>query len=183
MNSKENIINSFIALSKFRQTTNVAVTDICAAANISRKTFYNYFSDRQNIVEEIFVNSIEQTIKNCLKYGMLTRQFLIAVYKAFLDEKDFFTIAIRDDGQNSLFDTIIVRSTIIFESIFCNHITDDKRLKYLSYKFAVDQAMLLRKWLTEGMQETPEFIVDIYLTSYDDLERYHDEIVQRKHIW
>lgn len=183
MNTKEKIIKNYIALVVAQNTTNISVKVLCEFSNISRKTFYNYFSDRQMIIEEIFLNNIELTIKNCLKYGMLTRQFLIAVYSAFLEEKQFFEIAINDDGQNSLFDTIISRSTKIFETLFVEHIQDDKRLKYLSYKFAVAFAMLLRKWLSDGMTESPEFIADIYLASYDDFEHYHNEIVKRKHTW
>ncbi len=183
MNSREKIIRSFISLTKKRLTTEIPVKDICRDANISRKTFYNYFSDRQMVIEEIFVGSVEQTIKNCLKYGMSTRSFLIAVYNAFLEEKDFFAISIKDKGQNSLFDTMILRSSIIFESIFKDYITDEKRLKYLSYKFGADQAMLIRKWLTEGMKETPEFMADVYLTNYDEFECFHNEIAEKKHIW
>ncbi len=183
MKTKERIIENYISLVVEQNTTNISVKDLCEFTNISRKTFYNYFSDRQMIIEEIFLNNIELTIKNCLKYGMLTRQFLIAVYNAFLENKQFFKIAINDEGQNSLFDTIISRSAIIFKSLFAEHIQDDKRLKYLSYKFAVDFAMLLRKWLSDGMTESPEFIVDIYLASYDDFEHYHNEIAQRKHNW
>ena len=112
MNSKEKIIRSFISLAKARQTTDIAVKDICLSADVSRKTSYNHFSDRQNIVEEIFVNNIEQTIKNCLKYEMLTRQFLVTVYNAFLEEKDFFIIAINQSD----IDEVLKRVCLIYEN-------------------------------------------------------------------
>lgn len=183
MNTRNNIIRNFIALTRERRTTNISVKDICKAACVSRKTFYNYFSDRQMVIEEIFVNNVEQTIKDCLKYGMVTKQFLLAVYNAYLEEKDFFSLAIQEDGQNSLFDTMISRSCKIFESLFDEFISDKKRLEYLSYKFASDQAMLIRKWMMDGMKESPEFMVNIYLSNYDEFERYHNEIAQRKHNW
>ena len=183
MDTRESIIRKFISLTIERQTTNISVKDICYAVGISRKTFYNYFSDRQMVIEEIFINDIEQTIKDCLKYGMLTKQFLAAVYNAYLDNKDFFSIAIKEEGQNSLFDTMISRSSKIFESIFDEFIADKRKLEYLSYKFAADQAMLIRKWMQEGMKENPEFMAGIYLSNYDEFERFHDEIAHREHIW
>lgn len=183
MNTKEKIIKNYMSMVVEQRTTHIPVKNLCEFSHISRKTFYNYFSDRQMIIEEIFLRNIELTIKNCLKYGMLTRHFLVAVFSAFLEEKEFFEIAIHDDGQNSLFDTIISRSIKIFETLFMEYIQDNKKLEYLSYKFATGFALLLRKWLFDGMKESPEFMVDIYLASYDDFEHHHQEIIERKHNW
>lgn len=181
MDTKQAIIENYINLVISHNTTSITVKELCEATNISRKTFYNYFMDKQMIIEEIFLKKIEFTIKNCLNYGMLTRQALIIIYGAFIEEKQFFKIAIRDNSQNCLFDTIISRTSKMFETIFTKHIQDSKLLSYLSYKYAASFTFLLRKWLTDGMTESPEFIADIYLASYGDLEHFHDEIAKIKY--
>ena len=72
---------------------------------------------------------------------------------------------------------------IVFNIIFCDIIENKTELEYLSYKFASLQAMLLKKWMKNGMKESPEFMTQMYLVSIEDYENKHNEIVERKHIW
>ena len=73
MDTKEKIINNYIKLVIEQHTTNIPVKTLCEYSKSSRKTFYNHFSDKQMIIEEIFLSKIESTIKNCLKYELLTK--------------------------------------------------------------------------------------------------------------
>ena len=68
MNTKDAVIQSYMDLVIQKNTTDVKVADICHNANISRKTFYNYFADKQEILECIFCEEIEKTMINGLQY-------------------------------------------------------------------------------------------------------------------
>lgn len=46
MNTKDAVIQSYMDLVIQKNTTDVKAADICHNANISRKTFYNYFADK-----------------------------------------------------------------------------------------------------------------------------------------
>lgn len=107
MNTKDAVIQSYMNLVIQKNTTDVKVADICHNANISRKTFYNYFADKQEILECIFCEEIEKTMINGLQYQVDEKKEVIATYKKFLKHKDFFMIAMKSEGQNSLFDIII----------------------------------------------------------------------------
>ncbi|MDE6504460.1 MAG: TetR/AcrR family transcriptional regulator [Clostridia bacterium] len=182
MNSKEKIINSFVELVLQNKSSDITVKDICSLANISRKTFYNYFSDTHQIIEYFFIDKIEKTIADCLKYKLTTQKFLLNVYYSFAEDKDFFTIAIKETGQNSLFDIMVERTASIFNELLKDYIADKIRLDYLSFKFATEQTMLIKKWLCDGMQQSPEFLLDICLTSYREFEIYHESIMKKKHL-
>ena len=181
MNSKAKITDSFLYLVLQNKSANVTVKDICKAAGVSRKTFYNYFSDSHQIIEHLFCDKIEKTIADCLKYKLTTEKFLLNVYYSFAEDKDFFTIAIKENGQNSLLDIMIDRTSFIFNNLFKDVIADKVKLNFLSYKFAVEQTMLIKKWLCEGMQQSPEFLLEISLTNYRDFEIYHETIMEKKH--
>ena len=115
MNSKSKITDSYINLVLQNKSANVTVKDICEAAGVSRKTFYNYFSDSHQIIEHFFCDKIEKTITDCLKYKLTTNEFLLNVYNSFMNDKDFFTIAIKENGQNSLLDIMIDRTSFYFQ--------------------------------------------------------------------
>ncbi len=69
MNSKSKITDSYINLVLQNKSANVTVKDICEAAGVSRKTFYNYFSDSHQIIEHFFCDKIEKN-----HYGLLKIQ-------------------------------------------------------------------------------------------------------------
>ena len=49
MTTKEKIKDAFIALAIEKQTVKISVKDIVKRAKISRRSFYNYYADRQSI--------------------------------------------------------------------------------------------------------------------------------------
>ena len=65
----------------------------------------------------------------------------------FFKHKDFNLVAIHDEGQNSLFETIIEKLESFNTELYTNEIkgkmsNDD--VSYISYKYATMQAMLLK---------------------------------------
>ena len=172
MNTKDMIIQSYIDLVIQKKTTHVKVAEICDHADISRKTFYNYFVDKQQILECIFCEEIEKTMVNGLQYPINEKEEVIATYNSFLKQMDFFMIAMKCEGQNSLFDIIIQRCSSFCRDLYDPYFKDKKKLEYLSYKYAATSAMLLKKWMNEGMEESAEFLADIYLSSIQQLPSY-----------
>ena len=117
-----------------------------------------------------------------LRWSM-KEMFITEIYKAFFKNKNFFIVAIKDDEQNSLFDTIIERNQIVFSYLYKDIIQDQIKLDYLSYKYASTQVMLLKKWLNNGMVESPEFMTEVYLDSHKNYENMHESIINKKTNW
>ena len=180
---QEKIKKAFISLVIENQSIKIPVKDIVSRAKISRRSFYNYYPDRQAITEDIYIETIESTIKTCFDKKLTTEIFVTKIYQAFLDNKDFFIIAIKENDQNSLFETIIERNKIVFIHLFKDVIEDQNKLEYLSYKYAATQVMLLKKWLMSGMIESPAFMTEIYLASHQNYESIHESIINKKTNW
>ena len=180
---QEKIKKAFISLVIENQSIKIPVKDIVSRAKISRRSFYNYYPDRQAITEDIYIETIESTIKTCFDKKLTTEIFVTKIYQAFLDNKDFFIIAIKENDQNSLFETIIERNKIVFIHLFKDVIEDQNKLEYLSYKYAATQVMLLKKWLMSGMIESPAFMTEIYLDSHQNYESIHESIINKKTNW
>ena len=155
MTTKEKIKDAFIALVIEKQTVKISVKDIVKRAKISRRF------DKK----------------------MTTEMFITEIYKAFFKNKNFFIVAIKDDEQNSLFDTIIERNQIVFSYLYKDIIQNQIKLDYLSYKYASTQVMLLKKWLNNGMVESPEFMTEVYLDSHKNYENMHESIINKKTNW
>ncbi len=174
MNSKEKIIEKYIELVLKKRTPDISVTEICEETGICRKTFYRHFRDRYAIIEDIFVNDIEVPLRMCLRINAGNDYYVQMIYQSFLTKKDFYIIAIREEGNNSLFENIISKLMVLNYEELPQIGWNGAELEYLSYKFATTQAFLLRKWIRGGMKESPEFMARIYLTGLPDRSMLHN---------
>ncbi len=168
-NTKEKITNAYKQLVIDNHTTKISVLQICEACNISRTTFYNYYKDVNDIVEEIFISDAIQPMLQTLNVDVNAKNIIYNWYLNFLKNKEFYQIAIKNDGQNSLFETIIEKLTEINCDIYSKQehlgFTKDD-IEYLAFKYAASQAMLLKKWMLDGMVIPPEKMMEYYLHNY-----------------
>ena len=173
MNSKEKIIEKYIELVLKKKTPDISVTELCEELNIGRRTFYNHFHDRYAIIEEIYLRDIELPIRMSLNVNAVNEYYVQTVYQSFLLKKDFYCIAIKEEGANSLYENIVKRLSAMAEESLTKMEKSEKEIYYLSYKFAATMASLVNLWMRNGMQESPEFMAKIYLENLP-----HREIAQ-----
>ena len=97
------------------------------------------------------------------------------MYRNFLKKKDFYMIVMREEGRNTLFENIIARIQKFNVPIYEKVESDKRRVEYLSYKYSSTQAMLIKKWMSDGMKESPEFMADIYFSELHDYFNFKKE--------
>ena len=174
MKTKEKIFEAYIELVLKKKNANIPVTEICEKVGICRKTFYRYFRDRYAIIEDLFIDDIETPLKISLRIHTSNEYYVQMIYQSFLAKRDFYLIAIKEEGNNSLFENIISRLIELnLETLPLAGFTGTE-LEYLSFKFSSTQALLLKKWILGGMKESPEFMAKIYLTSLPDRSMLHN---------
>lgn len=175
MNSKEKIIEKYIDLVLKKKSPDISVTELCEKTGISRNTFYHYFQDRYAVVEAIFINDVEEPMKMGFEMKIHSETVTSIMYRNFLRKKEFYMIVMREEGRNTLFENIIARIQKFNMPIFDNVTEDKRRAEYLSYKYSSTQAMLIKKWMSDGMKETPEFMADIYFSELHDYFNFEND--------
>lgn len=156
------MIEAYIKLVLRHQTAKISVTEICQEAHISRNTFYYHFLDRFELLESIYTSDIEKPLLFAVEKNLPARESTIVLYRQFLMRKNFYMIVMKEEGQNSMFENIITHLEKINLKRMRPYIEDAQQLEYFAYRFAATQAMLLKKWLMDGMNQTPEFMSDIF---------------------
>ena len=164
MDTKKKIMQEYINLSLEKRTTKISVRQLCDNIGISRTTFYKYFKDCSDIIENVFMEEVLEPMDALLKNGVEGHTVLENWYLGFYKNKDFYILAIREDGQNSLFFTIVNTLTEYNKKIYGRVYSGDD-LEYYSYKFAATQAMLMRKWLIEGMKVSHKKMAEYFFNS------------------
>lgn len=166
MNRKENIIELYKEMVIKKQGAKVTVKEICEELDISRTTFYKYFKDTYDILEYIFVNDAIEQIEILFSANLDQMTIIEGWYMSFYRNKEFYCYAMKDESQNSLFNTIISKLQTYNINLFKTYIPEED-IEYYAYKYASLQAMLLKKWMKDGMVVEPRkmaeyFFYDIY---------------------
>lgn len=171
MNMHETIMETYKKLVVEQKTADVSVTDICRESGISRKTFYNYYSDRYDVVEKILLNEIEKPLQAALKVGFPYDVAVRMIFEHFLLSKQFYSIVLLEEGYNSMVDRFVLSLTELIQVYDPKPELSRKESEYVNYRFASDLTMLIRKWVTEGMKESPEFMSRVYVYTNDRMKK------------
>lgn len=160
------IIDSFHRLILEEDYKRLTVSEICEAAQVSRKTFYKYFKDKNDIVEQILIKDIlipmnklrELYINMDLPTGMI----LEWQYHQFYNERKFYKRISAFTGQNSFYEFILNHmSLIISDKLKPLHLPEVEH-EYMTYFYASSHTMLLVKWIQDGMIIPPKQIASYY---------------------
>ncbi len=79
---KENITQVAVRLFNQLGIRNVSIDDICAELRISKKTFYQFFKKKEDLVEHVIINIHQQHIENaekCLKDKNAIEVFILMI--------------------------------------------------------------------------------------------------------
>ena len=161
METKQKIIDEYKTLVKEHKTADISVAEICRSLGISRKTFYNYFHDRYAIVETIIFDEIEKPLLKAIGANFSRKDLVRGIFESFLYDKEFYKYAIMEDCQNSLYENLVeglMRITSENDKNIEKKQLSPKECEYVNYKFATDIVFLIKKWILDGMAESPEFM-------------------------
>ncbi len=171
---RERITEAFIELVAEQKSFKVGVAEICKKAGISKPTFYKYFADKYAVTEHIFRKEIIEPMESLAAERVngapldglsITADF----YRSFFRRREFYSILIREDKQNSLIDTIIESLIETNRDLLKKSFPDfsETDIDYIAYRHAALQAALLKKWMHDGMTVSPEKMAEYYYFEYE----------------
>ena len=171
MGAKEAIVRSFREVIAKKPYPKITVTEICRQAHLSRKTFYDNFQDKEAIVEAIFDDGVVKPIR--MMNDMLSTEqaksmsdiYMENIYVAILDDRDCYQRLIRSiRGVDDTFIRVVTHSLERLNDEILSDLTamDALEREYIAYFFASSQAMLLQKWIYDGMPLSPKELGALY---------------------
>lgn len=112
LKTKYAIYNAFVELLSEKEITHITITDISKKADINRKTFYNYYSDIYEVMEEIENMTVDTFIKrlDTIEFTTMT-DFLTQVFMQFTQiinsDLDFFSHLFKTNNRSILIVKIV----------------------------------------------------------------------------
>lgn len=110
--TKHAIYKAFVELLDEKDVNQITITDIAKKANINRKTFYNYYSDAYEVMEEIENLTVEAFINNMgtVEFTNMA-DFLTEIFIKFTEtvnkDLEFFNLLFKTNNRSFLIVKIV----------------------------------------------------------------------------
>jgi len=133
----------------------ITVSELVAAAGVTRKTFYNHYQDKIDLVQEYQADLTQDIRKIQDRYRRLDQDYFVAIF-SYLDGQDILlTSLLSDNGSMEL--QAIIKGTM------CTHCREwlsqpgasPEVLEYQSVITANAIFGLIQHWLITGKRQTP----------------------------
>lgn len=114
---KDYLIDSAIQLFSRYSISKVTVKDICENCDTSRRTYYNYFKDKNDIVAQCFVTLTRQYYTDHM-HEMTMHSLLLFMAEEVCDNAGFFRNAFSYKGQNNIRNSLVSPLAAILEELY-----------------------------------------------------------------
>lgn len=158
--TKKLLRDALIKLLHQKSIDAISVTELCKCAEINRVTFYKYYSNPSNVLAEIkseILAGIEERISTYKRNSI----HLISALQFFQEKHDELIILIKNIPGNELEEWLFYSPNIrkiLLENYLKEYNEPDKERAYLF--ICNGSYSIIRKWMMEGCQESPESIAD-----------------------
>lgn len=137
--TKHAIYIAFVELLNEKDVNQITITDIAKKANINRKTFYNYYLDINEVMEEIQNLVVGAFIKNIgtVEFTNMA-DFLTEIFAKFTEtvshDLEFYNLLFKTNNRSYF----IVKIVDILREYVQKHLEETEQLDLRRFKVAVD---------------------------------------------
>lgn len=174
------LAESFKELTLKQPIEKITIKEITDKAGVIRPTFYNHFQDKYELLEWIITKELLEPIEPLIQNGMVS-EALVVLFSNIEKEKEFYSKAVKLEGQNS-FGSIAQQSVEqILRKVF-EEGSAGKKQKYIwltperiSEYYAQSMCYVVISWIKTGMTISAKELAEIY--NYI-IKRSMDDIIE-----
>lgn len=156
-----------LKLMEEKEISKITVTEICELADINRATFYKYYEDIYNLVEEI-ETELYTNIKN--KIDLIENKetispFVTSIIEVIYTNQHACKVLFGKYGNKEFIRKIVylayIKSATEWEIELKKYSSDE--INYIFLFFAHGSIGIIENWISENFKETPKEISDLII--------------------
>ncbi|MDR1620280.1 MAG: TetR/AcrR family transcriptional regulator [Clostridiales bacterium] len=162
---------SLLKLVREKSVDKITVTDICKEADINRGTFYTHYKDAYDLlqsIEDAIAKDIESVLTSMQysKSGNNVSSVVQEVFEYLMSNKAPCEILLGKFGDMEFLRRILYQTQSQFTAIILRQIGDvDETMLQYYFSFVANGCVgLVRSWIMNDMQETPEKLASVVAT-------------------
>ena len=162
--TKHAIYKAFVELLNEKDVNQITITDIAKKANINRKTFYNYYSDAYEVMEEIENLTVEAFINNMgtVEFTNMA-DFLTEIFIKFTEtvnkDLEFFNLLFKTNNRSFLIVKIVeALKEYVQKRIEESNELDMRRFEVVSNSYLSGVLSVYMNWFMNNYDQSIEEI-------------------------
>lgn len=160
--TKKLLWEGLVRLLETRELDKISITELCERSGINRATFYRHYNTPRDILIEAQVIFAEEMYRAVNKKNIdrTSPAYLESVCTYIYDNAGLIKIFMRNNSEQELLDImhkLIIKQGRMHEEV--NGI-DDVSLELVGAFVAGGSYNMLRKWLMDDIQKTPQEIAE-----------------------
>jgi AcrR family transcriptional regulator len=175
-NAKEIFAESIIDLLCKKPLQKITVANIVGHSGLSRQSFYVYYQDKYDLVNQIYDDDINRAIQNLQSHGIFMDLRIEAVFDGMCDKLQFYAKAFEYSGENSLISHMKKISyqahSDILQSFIGSGILEQKMQYCLNFHANCITAACV-EWINSGARLPTSDVVSIIIDSIPRMMRAH----------
>lgn len=149
LQSQRWLTESLIALMNEKPFSQITIRDICRRADLSRQTFYNSFSSKEEILRSYLKEKCEAQFEKYSENCKLTVNEIVAAFSAVLTENRKLLDAMLKNELGGIINEAISNSVALFASRFVSGEKCNELLPYSEVLLSGALAQLLVFWFRQ----------------------------------
>lgn len=169
--SQEIISKALLNLMETSPFDEITVSEICAHTSLVRKTFYNNFSSKEDVISYIVTNLIQQYTSMIIEQKQFTQQSMSYLFFQFGQQNKDTLLLLIKYKLFYIFQCEFKEQLPYINRMVPNNSLTDLKDDEVSYIFAFNTAgitCLLELWLKNNLNKTPEEMSTLYMTAARD---------------
>ncbi len=160
--SQNKIIKAFVNIIQEKELNEISVSEICKLAHLNRSTFYANYIDIYDLAEKV-AYEIESEVVELYSEERTTKNNTNNYLKLFkhIKENQIFYNTYFKLNMDKLF---IIKE---YDTNLSKHLYNDQFIDYHIEFFMAGLNAIIKKWLQNGCQESPEEINAILKAEYN----------------
>lgn len=161
--TKRALCNALGRLLQEKEFDRISVSDIVREAGITRKTFYNHYQDKIEMVQDYQMKLSEKIQEHIRCHEKIDREFFVDLF-VLLDQQDALLTGLFSIHGSPMMQEII-KGTM---KQYCLDMTVNTKkdpifLEYQAIMLANIIFGIVQHWLTTGKKSSPEEVADIFV--------------------
>ena len=160
--TRQAITGAFLDQIREQEYADISITLLCARAGVARKTFYNNFGSKDDVVRCLISDFARDLESRMDPRRMNSRQMLFAAFQAVHDNRDMLLLfherGLFRFARRSLSEHI-VNSTVMAQ--FGGDTADARACRYVAAYIPAVLISMAETWIENGLSETPEYLAGL----------------------
>ena len=158
------LVRAMLKLVRTQKFSSITVDDICEKSEVSRRTFYRYYSDKHALLKDVYVQCFFSKIQ--IDEDMDPWDIVQAICEQVYTDKKFFTHSFEVKGQNGFWEEVQNILLPHFMRGLPSYEGADNMRDFFTSTDITRILTLIEEWIREGMQISPKEFASALRTSY-----------------